>query len=1298
MDLGTAYIPADRLQAMARGESLPEIATGTALFADVSGFTPLTESLIEIYGPKRGPEELSNYLNIVYDLLLAEVHRYGGSVISFAGDAITCWFDNAFAIARPAVARPAVARPALVSLPRATTSPSASAAGQAPERAAERAAACALSMQRIMARFATFTVGPSKTMSLTIKIALATGTVRRFVIGNPDVQLIDVLAGRLLMQLSETEHLAHKNEVLLDVATAGALGELAELLEWRTSESDVRCAVLQSIKKSVPEARWPTIAASKLTEAQIRPWLHRGVFERLRTGKGDFLAELRMAVPVFVRISDLDYDEDARAPERLDAYIRKIQAVVQRYEGVLLQLIVGDKGSVIYIAFGAPQAHEDDPIRAVHAALEMRKLKLERTEDNAASEAEATQIQIGISQGQMRTGAYGSTNRRTYSVIGDEVNIAARLMQAAAPGEILVAQRIWEATRGSFSGEALPAITVKGKARPISIYRVVGLNGSRSGTESVALAPSRYRVGMVGRTRELETALRQLAAAKAGKGQIIGLCGEAGTGKSRLAAEIVARAQAEEWTVLAGAAQSFGTQSSYLIWQPICRTLFGIDPDAAPTDQLRQVETMLARIDASLVARAPLVGAVLGVDLPDNALTAPMDAKLRKASLESLMADVIVGGASQALFLMLEDCHWMDPLSMDLLETLARAITIADRPVCLLMMYRLPPLPVLERVAGMAGATILALDSFDLDEARELLSAKAALLFSAAGEGRPLPDALVRRIYGQSDGNPFYIDEMLNYLHDRNVDVFDPTAIEKLALPDDLQRLILSRIDQLNEDEKATLKIASAIGRLFKVVVLWGVLSAGGMSGTAGSSTAGIGSAPKAPVDVTQTDAELNNLARVDMLMREPDEPELTYLFKHVLTQEAAYESLPYATRSILHNRIARYIERTFADQLDALVDTLVFHYDRSPDVAKRREYLLKAGQHAQRTFANAAAIDYYRRLLPLLSGDVQVDVMLRLGQVLETVGNWSEADTLYRDAEMTAAQLGDRPGQARCLTAMGDLLRRQGHFAAAGSVLERARAEFEQLDDQVGLARVLHLQGTLMSQQGAVDEARALYEGSLNIRQMLDDKLGIGSLLSNLGIVAFQTGDLDEAQGYFEASLQVRSETNDKWSIAVSLNNLGNLAFERSDYQSAKAYVEQAIAINREIGDRSSLAVALNNLGNATRDQGDYAAADRLYREALQINQAMGDKRAIAYLLEDLGSLAGLAAHPRRAIYLIVAASVLRESIGAPLSPLEQERLDGVLVAAQGSVEADDYAHAADDAANAPLETAIDYALSEAA
>lgn len=1226
MDLGTAYIPMDRLQAMARGATLPEYATGTALFADISGFTPLTESLVGLYGAQRGPEELSNYLNVVYELLIAEVHRYGGSVISFAGDAITCWFDSAFDAAR------------------STAIP------------AERAAICALNMQRAMARFATFTIASGATMSLTIKIAVTSGTVRRFVVGKPSFQQVDILAGNVLMRLAAIEHMAQKGEVLIDQSSAAALSAFAEIGERRALPDALGdCVVLRALEKAVPEAHWPAIATGALDESQIRSWVHPVVYERLKSGKGDFLAELRTAVPLFIRIGDLDYDGDPQAPQKLAVYAEQLLDIVQRYVGALIQLTVGDKGTMIYVAFGAPIAHEDDPLRAVRAALEVRALALD-------GRPGAAHTQMGISRGQVRTGAYGSATSRTYGVLGDEVNLAARLMQAAAPGQILATQRVRDAAAGDLLWQALPAISVKGKRQPIALYSVSG-QSERDAFEPAAA----YALPMIGRAAELETIMRLLAVTQTGHGQVIGISGEAGTGKSRLVVEATQRARGMDWLVLSGEAQSFGTQSSYLAWQPIWRALLGVDASSAPEEQLRQIEAALNAIAPALTARAPLAGMAIGTALPDNDLTGALDAKLRKASLEALLVDVLRAAAAKTpLLLVLEDCHWLDPLSADLLATIGNAS--AGMRVGILLVYRPPQLDWLARLSNFSE---LRLTIFDMTEARQLLASKALQLF---GTEAVLPERLIGQIYERSGGNPFYIDEMLNYLRDQSIDVFEPESTAKLELPGSLQQLILSRIDQLNEEQKATLKVASAIGRLFKAAILWGAF---------GDSNGAL-----------QGQASLDRLASADMLALEQVEPELTYLFKHVMTQEVAYESLPFATRGVLHNKIGAFIERAYAGQLDSLVDTLAFHYDRSPNVAKRREYLLKAGQQSQQRYANANAIDYYQRALPLLSGDQRVDAMLKLGQVLEVVGSWAEATALYREGEIIAAQLGDRLGQARCLTSTGDMLRRQGQFSESGSMLERARGEFEQLDDQAGIARVLHLQGTLASQQGAIDTAREYYERSLTIRQSLDDKLMIGSLLSNLGIVAYQSGDLDKAQGFFQQSLDIRQTTNDRWSVAVSLNNLGNLASERNDPQAAQSYIEQAVTINREIGDRSALAVALNNLGNATRDLGEHDAARGMYREALQINQALDDKRASAYLLEDLGSLAALQTDPERAVRLITAAGALRESIGAPLAAAEQERLNGVLSAARATLGAVNADRIVAESAAWSLDDAIAHAL----
>jgi predicted ATPase len=246
----------------------------------------------------------------------------------------------------------------------------------------------------------------------------------------------------------------------------------------------------------------------------------------------------------------------------------------------------------------------------------------------------------------------------------------------------------------------------------------------------------------------------------------------------------------------------------------------------------------------------------------------------------------------------------------------------------------------------------------------------------------------VERITARAEGNPFYIEELLNYLQDRGADPRDLRSLEQIELPTSLHSLILSRIDQLSERQVITLKVASVIGRLFRAAMLWGAYPQLGDHG--------------------QILFDLENLSRIDLMAPEPAEPELTYLFKHIITQEVTYESLPYATRAALHEQIGGFIETSFPTAIDQYVDLLAFHFERGQNDEKKRKYLVQAGQAAQANYANIAAIDYYRRALPLLSAAERGAVLLKLGQVLELVGQWGEAGEIYRQALELAEQSGD--------------------------------------------------------------------------------------------------------------------------------------------------------------------------------------------------------------------------------------------------------------------------------------------------
>jgi predicted ATPase/class 3 adenylate cyclase len=1222
METPGAYIPTDRRRALARGEALPDRAQGSALFADISGFTPLTEALARELGPQRGAEEISRHLNLVYDALIDELDRYSGSVTGFSGDAITCWFDGDSGL---------------------------------------RATACALAMQQAMSRFATVTLPSGDCIALAMKAAVATGTVRRFLVGDPQIQLIDVLAGAILDHLAAAEHHAQKGEVVLDPAAAASLGDAAQVAAWRDDgDSGQRFGVLGGLTQPVEPSPWPPLPSDALGDDQVRPWLLPSIYERLRSGQGEFLAELRPAVALFMRFAGIDYDADPQAHAKLDGFIRRVQHILARYDGTLLQLTIGDKGSYLYAAFGAPLAHEDDAVRAASAALELGALP--------ATLAFIGGVQIGVSQGRMRTGAYGGAMRRTYGVLGDDVNLAARLMQAAASGQILVSKAAHQAAANAFVWESLPDMRVKGKAEPVSVFRLIEQRERRP----IHLHGPQYALPMVGREEQLALVEQKMARALQGRGQIVAIAGEAGIGKSRLAAEAIRIARERGMTVYEGECESYGTNTSYLVWRSVWRGFFGLAAGWSPDQQVGAIAAHLARIEPGLASRLPLLSAVLNLPIDDNDLTRAFDAKLRKTSLEALLVDCVRAASREApLLIALEDCHWLDPLSQDLLEVIGRAI--ADAPVLLVMAYRPPESDRQQalRVSRLPHFTEIPLTSFTPQEAERLIRLKLDRIFGS----QAAPRAVVERLTARAEGNPFYIEELLNYLQDRGVDPQDNDALERLDLPTSLHSLILARVDQLSENQKTTLRVASVIGRLFKAAILWGSYPQVG--------------------DPQRVKADLDILSRLELTLIDA-EPELTYLFKHIVTQEVTYESLPFATRAMLHEQIAAYLERTYQHEQAQYLDLLAFHYDRSTNEAKKRVYLLKAGEAAQAGYANAAAIDYYRRVLPLLPVEAQGPVRLKLGQVLELVGNWNGALEAYRQALELAEQRADRRAQAQCQTAIGELYRKRGQYDDAGLWLERAQAGCEAIGDEAGVGQALHYAGSVAAQRGDYPTAKALYQQSLTIRRALDDKPHIASLLSNLGIVARSQGNYPAARSLHEEGLAIRRQLGDRRAIAVSLNNLGNVALDQQDYVEARACLEEALTLQREVGDKQYIAHSLNNLGNVVRAQGDFAAARALYRESLSIVHEIGDLWALAYLLEDVGCLAALEGQPERALRLIGAASGLRESIGAPLSSVEQSKLERALEPARQALSGSAQAAASAEGRGLSLQQAIDYALTE--
>lgn len=1221
MELFNAYIPWDRARAIQRGEGLPDRTVGSALFVDISGFTPLTKALATALGPRRGVEQLSIHLNRVYTPLVEEVHRFGGSVIAFAGDAITCWFDH---------------------------------------DDGRHAIAAGLRMQRLMSQFARVEILDDSVVSLAIKASVAVGPARRFIVGDSEIQTLDILAGETLERMAAAGGLAGKGELVVDVVSTPALESFLEISEWRVDPATGnRFAVVKGIHGPVHDP--DRVPLPELSPTQVQPWLLAPVFNRLASGQGEFLTELRSTIPIFLKFAGIDYDGDDLAGEKLSAFVRWVQRLLTSYGGFLIDISVGDKGSYLYCVFGAPIAHENDVWRALTVAAQLRRPPPEL--------AFIATIQIGISQGMMRTGAYGGMERRTYGVLGSEVNMAARLMEKAAPGQVLANGRLRLESGNAFSWEERPPILVKGNPEPLSI--------------AVLLEPARtfeFRVGstvselpLVGRLKELAAIDGRLQLAASKHGQAVVIAAEAGLGKSRLASEVIRRARQQGFTLLGGQCVSHGAQTSYLAWWPIWSSFFHLDADRSLADRIASLEKQLAEVDKNLATRLPLLGAVLNLTIPDNEITAQFDAKLRKSSLEALLADCVRHRASSTpLLFAMEDAQWIDPLSEDLLNVVARAA--ARLPVALLVTRRPPDTSskAAFQLESLGNTLVVKLDNLDTAEAEQLLRQKMVPMF---GSEMRASTSMLKLLVERSEGNPFYLEELLNFLKDQGVSPEDPQAAASLELPNSLHSLILSRIDQLTENQKTTLKMASVVGRVFTLHSIMGVNRA---------------------TDEQRVASDLDQLGKLELTPLERMEPERTHVFKHGVTQEVAYESLPYETRAKLHRDIGHLIERSGMDTSAEMLDLLAYHFDRSNDEERKRHYLLKAGEAAQSRYANDAAISYYRKVLPLLASEDRIRVQLQLGQVLELVGRWTEARDTFHTALKLALELHDLLMEARCRTAAGELLRKEGKYVEALQWLEEAQRLFEQLGDEVGQAEVLHLSGTVNAQRGEFERATTLYNQSMALRRHQGDKRKIASLLSNLGIIAWFREELDNARRLYEESLAIRREIGDRWSIANSLNNLALLLSDLGEFATARNLLEECLAINRELGDRWSISNALSSLADVALDQGHFAAARDWLREGTAISRELGDRVAISFILEQLAQLAIGENNPRFAHVLAGAAALLRETIGTAGPPNQQARLKKWLEKASSHLDESDRANAIAEGRTLSHEQALALAFSE--
>jgi class 3 adenylate cyclase len=600
--------------------------------------------------------------------------------------------------------------------------------------------------------------------------------------------------------------------------------------------------------------------------------------------------------------------EEARAI--IDPVLQLMMDAVHRYDGYVVQ----SAGDGIFALFGAPVAHEDHPQRAVHAAISMRDAFQRRAKDQPGRPG--IEVRIGINTGEVVLRLVHTGGHTEYTPVGHAANLAARMQSVAPAGGIVISEEMQRLVEGYFELRGLGPTEVKGFGEPLNIYEVIG-SGSLQG--HFDLAVRRGLTKFVGRERELAELRYALELARGGHGQIVAAVAEAGTGKSRLFYEFKATLPAD-CKVLEAYSVSHGKASAWLPVLTLLHDYFGIQEADDPATRREKLRAALAVLDPALSDTQSYLFTLLVI--PENLdPIAQMDAQVkRRRTLEVLKRIVLRESLKQPIVIIFEDLHWIDGETQALLDLLADGI--ANARILLVVNYR----PEYRHEWGHKSYySQLRLVALGRESAAEMLST----LLGDSVELNPLKRLIIER----TEGNPFFIEEMVQALFDegaivRNGAVKVARSLSQVRLPPTVQGILTSRIDRLAVEQKELLQTMAVIGRE----------SSGALIRKIASPSDG------------ELEQVLSLLQADEFIYEQPTAAEIEYVFKHALTQEVAYNSLLIERRKLLHERVGAAIEALYTGRLDDHLHELARHYQRSTNINKALEYSAQATQHREAT------------------------------------------------------------------------------------------------------------------------------------------------------------------------------------------------------------------------------------------------------------------------------------------------------------------------------------------------------------
>ena len=1086
-------------------EESTRVVEGSVVFADISGFTKLSERLAA--RGRVGAEELTDAISRCFEELLEVAYDNGASLLKFGGDATLLLFTGEGHAVRACVSASAM-RQALRDL-----GPIATAGGS---------------------------------VTLRISMGVHSGDFPFFLLGGSHREL--VLTGPSFTEVVDMESTADAGEIVLSPATA------AELPRRAVGRPKGRGFLLAGGPVAAADA--PDVQALQDVRADV---VARGLSTAVRShlAAGVDEPEHRRVTVAFLHFDGTDAliarAGAAAVAQDLDALVRAVQQAADRHGVCLLGSDVDHDGGKLILVAGAPTATGEDEQSMLLALREVLEA------------GPAVPVRIGVNAGPVFVGSVGPHYRRTYTVMGDAVNLAARVMARARPGQLLATDAVLDRSAVRFAVTPLEPFPVKGKTGLVQAYDV-------GAPLHEASALVRSAPPLVGRDAELTGLQELLDRARSGTGWLVELVGEAGIGKTRLVEELMR--SAGDVRVFTAACAAYQSLTPYFPFRELLRQMLGLPASATPAQAGERLLAVVTERAPDLLAWAPLLAIPLAADVPSTPEAEALDERFVRGRLHDVVTaflGVLLDGPS---IVAVDDVHWSDEASAELLHRICRDVEHGPWLICLTRR---------DLGTGFSAAEashVITLHPTPLPQeaAREL----ADELADADPLAHHLSPHDLATLAAQSGGNPLFLAELVT-------SAASAGGVEEL--PDSVEALIMARIDRLDPPDRALLRRLSVFGQVCDHALV----------------TAALGD--EAPALDSPTWGRLAEFVTVEGA---------TLRFEHGLVRDGAYASTPFRLRESLHARIGAALEA--GPDPEAVAALLSLHYFHANQYDDAWRYSRRAALQARAAHANVEAVELYERALASaqlcesVSPRELASVYEEAGDLYSRLGKYRQADSAYRQVKALAPE--DPVTQGRLLLKRGQLRQRFGHYPAALRWLGKAGRLAKSIEGPAGmqlLGSTYVAVASVAKDQARHKDAIAWCRRAIAVAGPVRDKKTLAHAYSVHDGSCSVLGRPDQAQ-FGDRALALYTELADLQGQGIAHSNLGLLSIMRGDWEEGLAHWEQSQAKLRAAGDEVTVALISVNLAEARLEQGRLDEAERYLRQAARVWAAASDRASSAY------------------------------------------------------------------------------------